>query len=107
MCDELISNGSVLHKSLRTLILFLLLVVPGSAIVVVSAYWGIRDNMALVAANQRFNELVTKGASQRDLFVMAHRENTHRINVGCDGTWIVLGGILAGIGIHGMVRVDK
>lgn len=96
-----------MHKSLGTIILFLLLVLPGSAVVVVSAYWGVNDFMALVEANQRFNELATKGASQRDLFIIAHRENTHRINVGFDGTWIVLGGILAGIGIHGMVRGDK
>lgn len=102
----MISNGSILHKSLRNLILFLLLVLPGSAVVVVSAYWGINDFIALVQANQRFNQLATQGANQRDLFVMAHRENTHRINVGFDGTWIVLGGILAGIGIQGIVR-DK
>lgn len=74
---------------------------------VVSAYWGINDFIALVQANQRFNQLATQGANQRELFVMAHRENTHRINVGFDGTWILLGGILAGIGIHGMVKVDK
>lgn len=77
---------------------------PGSAVVVVSSYWGINDFIALVAANQRFEELVTQGASQRELFILAHRENTHRINVGFDGTWILLGAILAGIGIHGMVQ---
>ncbi len=74
---------------------------------VVSAYWGANDFIALVEANQRFNEQANRAADQRDLFVMAHRENTHRINVGFDGTWILLGGILAGIGIHGMVKVDK
>jgi hypothetical protein len=95
-----------LHKSLRTLILFLLLVLPGSAVVVVSAYWGINDFIALVAANQRFEALATQGATQRELFIVAHRENTHRINVGFDGTWILLGGILAGIGIVGMVQVN-
>jgi len=94
-------------KFLQKLILFLLLVLPGSAVVVVSSYWGINDFIALVAANQRFNELVNRGAEQRQLFILAHRENTHRINVGFDGTWILLGGILAGIGIHGMVRVDR
>jgi hypothetical protein len=96
-----------LHKSLPTLILFLLLVLPGSAVVVASAYWGINDFSALVEANQRFSTLVTQGASQRDLFVIAHRENTHRINVGFDGTWILLGSILAGIGIVGIVQVNK
>jgi hypothetical protein len=74
--------------------------------VVVSAYWGINDFIALVAANQRFEALATQGATQRELFIVAHRENTHRINVGFDGTWILLGGILAGIGIVGMVQVN-
>lgn len=96
-----------MHKSRRNLILFLLLVLSGSGVVVVSAYWGINDFIALVQANQRFNQLATQGANHRELFVMAHRENTHRINVGFDGTWILLGGILAGIGIHGMLKVDK
>lgn len=91
----------------RRLILFLLLVVPGSVAVVASTWWGINDFIALINANQRFQKLATQGASQSELFVMAHRENTHRINVGFDGTWILLGGILAGIGILGMVQVDK
>ncbi len=88
----------------RTLILFILLVVPGSAVVVASAWWGINDYMALVDANQRFQQLVTEKANQSELFVMAHRENTHRINVGFDGTWILLGGILAGMGILGITQ---
>lgn len=96
-----------MRQSLRTLILLFLLVLPGSAVMLVSTYWGINDFMALVGANQRFDELADQGASQRDLFVVAHRENTHRINVGFDGTWILLGGILAGIGIYGMLRVDQ
>lgn len=91
----------------RNLILFLLLVVPGSAVVVISAWWGINDFIALVEANQRFQQLADRGAGQRELFILAHRENTHRINVGFDGTWLLLGGILAGIGIQGMVRGDK
>lgn len=88
----------------RTLILFLLLVVPGSAVLVASTWWGINDFIALVNANQRFQELANQGANQRDLFVMAHQEDTHRLNVGFDGTWILLGGILAGMGILGMVQ---
>lgn len=94
-------------NSRRKIILFLLLILPGSAVVLVFTYWGIRDYTALVAANQRFTEVVNKGASQRDLFILAHRENTHRINVGFDGTWMLLGGILAGMGILGMVEENR
>jgi hypothetical protein len=94
-------------NSTRKIILFLLLVLPGSAVVVASTYWGMGDYMALVAANQRFTESAKQGASQRDLFILAHRENTHRINVGFDGTWILLGGILAGMGILGIVQENR
>lgn len=92
---------------MKKLILFLLLVVPGGAVAIASSWWGITDFMALVDANQRFRELADRGANQRELFVMAHRENTHRINVGFDGTWILLGGILAGMGILGIAQADK
>jgi hypothetical protein len=84
-----------------------LLVVPGSATVVASTWWGINDFNALTKANQNFQQLATQKASQTELFVMAHRENTHRINVGFDGTWVLLGGILAGMGIVGMMQVDR
>jgi hypothetical protein len=94
-------------NSKRKIILFLLLILPGSAVVAIFTYWGCRDYMALVAANQRFTKLANQGASQRDLFIVAHRENTHRINVGFDGTWILLGGILAGMGILGIVQENR
>jgi hypothetical protein len=92
---------------MKSLILLLLLVFPGSAVVVASTWWGINDYIALVNANQRFQKLATQGAGQRELFIIAHQEDTHRINVGFDGTWILLGGILAGMGILGIVQRDK
>lgn len=86
----------------RSLILFFLLIVPGFAVVTASTWWGINDFMALVKANQQFQKLANSGANQRELFILAHQENTHRINVGFDGTWIMLGGILAGMGVLGI-----
>ena len=92
---------------LRKVILVLLLVVPGSATVIASTWWGVNDFAALVKANQHFDQLVSRGASQKDLFIASHRENTHRINVGFDGTWIVLGSILTGMGILGIVQTQN
>lgn len=97
----------ILHPLFRAFVLVLFLVFPGSAIVAISAYWGMHDFMALEKANQRFEELVTQGSGQKELFIAAHRENTHRINVGFDGTWMLLGGIIAGMGIQGLVRGDR
>ncbi|MBO3459064.1 hypothetical protein G4P69_10205 [Aetokthonos hydrillicola CCALA 1050] len=89
------------------MILFVLIVLPGYAATFVSTYWGINDFIALVAANRQFDALVKQGAGQRELFIIAHRENTHRINVGFDGTWILLGSILAGVGVQKMMRNSK
>lgn len=94
-------------KYLQNIILLVFLVLPGSTAVALSTYWGINDFIALVNANQQFESIVKQGASQRELFIVAHRENTHRVNVGFDGTWILLGGILAGMGIQGMVRISS
>jgi len=61
----------------------------------------------LVNANNRFQERATQEATHTELFILAHRENTHRINVGFDGTWILLGGILAGMEILGIVQTHQ
>jgi hypothetical protein len=92
---------------MKRLILLILLVIPGSVVVVASSWWGVNDFVALVNANQRFQQLANQGAGQRELFILAHKEDTHRINVGFDGTWILLGGILAGMGILGILQIDK
>ncbi|NJK36529.1 MAG: hypothetical protein HC835_14395 [Oscillatoriales cyanobacterium RM2_1_1] len=89
----------------RSLTLLLLVVFPGAAVVGLSAYWGfVLDFPALVVANQRFESLVQQGAGQQDLFIAAHREQTHRMNVGFDGTWLVLGMLIMGVGIHGIAQ---
>ncbi len=92
---------------MKRLTLLILLVIPGSLVVVASSWWGLNDFIALVNANQRFQQLANQGAGQRELFIMAHKEDTHRINVGFDGTWILLGGILAGMGILGILQTNK
>ncbi len=92
---------------MKRLILLILLVIPGCVVVVASSWWGVNDFVALVNANQRFQQLANQGAGQRELFILAHNEDTHRINVGFDGTWILLGGILAGMGILGILQIDK
>ncbi|MGL5083965.1 MAG: hypothetical protein ACRC8A_20970 [Microcoleaceae cyanobacterium] len=89
----------------RSLLLFFLVIVPGVAVTGFSAYWGfVLDFPALVGANQQFEALVQQNADQQALFVAAHRENTHRLNVGFDGTWMVLGILIMGVGVHGIIR---
>ncbi|MEA5596219.1 hypothetical protein [Rivularia sp. UHCC 0363] len=93
--------------NLKRAILFLLLVVPGSAAVIASTWWGINDFSALEKANRNFDKLVSEGADQKELFIASHKENTHRINVGFDGTWVALGGILISMGILGIAQTQN
>lgn len=75
----------------------MIIVNAGVAGIIASAFWGIQDYTALVQANQRLERSATT-VSERQFQLLAHRENTHRINVGFDGTWLLLSGILAAVG---------
>lgn len=69
----------------------------GAAGVVASFVWGCMDYSALIAANQKLQSVAFTG-SDRQIQLLMHRENTHRINVGFEGVWIGLSGILVALG---------
>lgn len=89
---------------MKKILLFFLLVVPGVLGVGVSAYWAYWDFLALSQPDQHFQELVSQGASERELFIAVHRGNVHRINVAAEGVWMGMGAILAGMGILGLTH---
>ncbi len=92
---------------MNKLIIFLLLVIPSSAVVTVSAWCGINDFTALASANQRFQDMATQRASNKELFIIANRVNTHRLDVGFDSSWILISGIVAALGIQEITEADK
>ena len=63
----------------------------------VSTYWGALDYAALVQANQKLLSVQFSG-SDRQIQLLMHRENLHRINVGFAGVWMGLSAIVAAIG---------
>jgi len=91
---------------MKNSLLFTLLVVPGALAVGLSGYWAFWDYSALVRADSQVQELARTG-SDRELAMAIHRNEVHRANVAAEGTWLLLGAILAGIGIHGMVVRSK
>ena len=62
----------------------------GIFVVVISTYWGALDFMGLTQANQKITQSALE-LSDREFQYLLSREKTHRINVGFEGTWILLG----------------
>ena len=62
----------------------------GTAIVLISAYWGFNDTVRLNQANAELTKSASQ-LSQREFDYLLSREQAHRINVGFEGTWIVMG----------------
>ncbi len=62
----------------------------GIFVVGISTYWGALDFMRLTQVNQKLAQSAFK-LSDREFQYLLSRENTHRINVGFEGTWILMG----------------
>ncbi len=88
---------------MKNLAFFALLIVPGLAGALLSSYWGYADWIKLTEAERNFQQLVITKANQRELFIAAHRENIHRLNVAAEGVWIGLGLITTGVGMMGII----
>ncbi|MBD2205896.1 hypothetical protein H6G33_27350 [Calothrix sp. FACHB-1219] len=92
----------------RKIILLITLVIPGLAVVGVSLYWFILDYAALGKAEIYIEQLArNKQASDRQLDYAYHRTLAHRINVFADGTWGLIGGLITGLGIHGIATIQE
>ena len=91
---------------MKNLVFFTLLIIPGFTGALLSGYWGYADFIRLTEAEHNFQQLVLQKANQKELFIAAHRENIHRLNVAAEGVWIGLGLITAGVGIMGIVQRD-
>ncbi len=87
----------------RIAILLVTLVLPGLIVVGVSSYWFNQDYAALIKAEKYVENLVVQTkVNDRQLQYAYHRTYIHRINVFADGTWGLLGGVIAALGIHGI-----
>ncbi|NET46156.1 hypothetical protein [Okeania sp. SIO2B3] len=62
----------------------------GIFVVGISAYWGALDFMQLTKTNQQLAQYAFE-LSDREFQYLLSREKTHRINVGFEGTWILMG----------------
>lgn len=88
--------------ALRRTALFLLVLLPGLAAVVVCGHYMFQDWSALIAAFARFERLERSGADLRALHVASTYDMVYRVNAFADGVGVMLGAILTGIGVHGL-----
>ena len=72
-----------------------------------SAYYVFQDWAALNSFYAKFQSLIMSDASMRSLFIAEANQNAFRINCFADGLGVLLGGILAAIGIHGLCFLKK
>jgi hypothetical protein len=74
----------------------------GLAAVLIGGYNLFLDWAALREAYARFEQFAQHNASLNALFVAEARQNAHRINCFAEGVSVLLGGILAAIGLQGL-----
>lgn len=72
------------------------------AVVLVCGYFLFKDWAALSAAFARFESVVANGGDLRRVIIAQAYQQTFRINCFADGVGVLLGAILAAIGVHGL-----
>jgi hypothetical protein len=87
----------------RALLVFI--TVAGLCAVVASGYFGSLDWPALNRSYARFEQLANGSADLRSIVIAEAQQNAFRTNVFADGTWLLLGAILAAIGVHGLCHL--
>lgn len=87
---------------MRRILLVGIAIVPGLAAVAVCAYFLFHDWSALSRNWAQFENAAAQGAEMRDLFIVEARQNAFRLNCFADGVGVLLGAVLAAIGVHGL-----
>ena len=81
--------------------------VLGIVAALVSGYYVLQDWAALNWYYARWEKLVMSNADMRSLFIAEAQQNAFRINCFADGLGVLLGAILAAIGIHGLCASSR
>jgi hypothetical protein len=75
--------------------------------VAVSTHYLFEDWAALNAAWARFEKLAMSAADLRSIVIADARQNAFRTNCFADGVGVLLGGILAAVGLHGLCTLPR
>lgn len=74
----------------------------GVLVVAVCAFYLAHDWAALQSAQINFERVSASNADLRVLFIAEARQSIHRTNCFAEGVGLLLGAILAAIGLHGL-----
>lgn len=90
------------------ILLLSLITVSGLIAVVVSEYYLFQDWYSLMKFHERAQQIIMSAADMRSLVIATSEENAFRINTFADGVGVLLGAILAGMGLTGLclLRVE-
>lgn len=95
-------------KMIKSAILLVFLVLPGLGISALSAYYLLPEWVALERHHTYYQQLSQSPSStMRDLSIAQAAENRHRINCFAEGVGVLLGGVIAAIGIHGLCTLPQ
>ncbi|MGV3722304.1 MAG: hypothetical protein ACO1SX_15465 [Actinomycetota bacterium] len=87
---------------MRRLALWMLVVAPGVAAILVCGFYLFSDWAALNVAFARFERVASEGGDLRALFLAQSLDQVYRINCFADGVGVMLGAVLTAIGVHGL-----
>lgn len=79
----------------------------GLLAVAISSYYLLQDWAALNGAWARFEKVVMSAADLRSVVIADARQNAFRINIFAEGVGVLLGGILAAVGLHGICTLRR
>jgi len=88
-------------RGLRVVALGIVTIV-GVTASLVSGYYVFQDWAALNMYYARFEDLTMSASDMRSLFIAEANQNAFRINCFADGVGVLLGAIIAAIGVHGL-----
>jgi hypothetical protein len=87
---------------MRRLVLTLCVLLPGLAAAGVSGFFLLRDWAALTAAFARLEAVARSGGDTQALLVAQGYDHLYRLNCFADGVGVLLGLLIAAVGIHGL-----
>jgi hypothetical protein len=100
------ANLQTMPRAIRAVSL-IAITLAGLLVVAACAMYLAQDWTALKSAQASFERLSASGADLRALFLADARQNIHRTNCFAEGIGVLLGGILAAIGLHGLCLLPR
>lgn len=91
-------------RTLRSVLLIAIAIIPGIAGVTIFGLASLNDWVQLNLAYSAFEKVISQSSRLEQIYTAQSIQNIHRINLFADGTWTLLSGILAAVGVQGIGR---